>query len=109
MKSDPILAELYAAKESLAAKYGSDLHALAEAFRHSPAWKPVKRPARLIRTAQRRLRTLTDPGDLMREVRKIKEQIAAENGYDVRKIGAAARKFARKHPLPPAPRTRKSA
>ena len=34
MKNDPVLDELYAAKESLVAKHGSDLHALAEAFRN---------------------------------------------------------------------------
>ena len=99
MNRDPIMGELYAAKEALAAKYNFDLHALAEAFRRSPSWTPVTRPARPIRTAQERLRRLTDPGDIIRELRKVKEQIAAASNYDIRKMADAARKLAQEHPL----------
>ena len=109
MSSDPILDELYAAKETLAANCGGDLHALAESYRRSPTWTPVKRPARPMKTAQARLRILTDPGDEIRELRKIKEQIAAENDYDIRKIGEAVRKFALENPAPSPPKTRKLA
>jgi len=109
MSRDPILEEAYAAKEALAAKYNFDLHALAEAYRHSPAWVPKRRPARPISSAQARLRRLTDPGDEIRELRKIKEKNAAENDFDVHKIAQAVRKFSGDHPLPAPPGTRKLA
>ncbi len=99
MKIDPIMSELYATKESLAAKHHFDLHALAESFRRSPSWKPVKKPARIIRTAKERLKRLTQEDEILRELRAVKEAIAAENGYDVHRIAAAARAFARKHPI----------
>jgi len=108
MRPDPILDAVYAAKEALSAKYGDDLHALAESFRQSPSWTPRNRPARPIRTAQARLRMLTDPGDEIRELRKVKEQIAAEIDADLHNVGDAMNKYRLEHPLPPT-KTRKMA
>ncbi len=89
MKNDPIMAEVYAAKETLAVRFGGDVHALAASFRRLPPWEPRVRPARPIRTAQARLKWLTDPGEIIREVRRVKARIAEENGYDVHRIAAA--------------------
>ena len=56
---DPILEEVRRVKEALAAKYNYDVHALAESFRNSPTWTPVKKPARSLSTAKKRLKRIT--------------------------------------------------
>ena len=56
---DPTLEELRRVKEALAAKYNYDIHALAESFRNSPTWTPVKKPARPLSTAKKRLKRIT--------------------------------------------------
>jgi len=86
MKLDPVLRELYATKEAFAAKYNYDLHALAESFRRSPTWKPVKRPARSLRTAEERIKRLTEENKILKELRQVRRELLAEAGDDLRKV-----------------------
>jgi hypothetical protein len=90
MRLDPVMRELYENKEALAAKYQFDLHALAESFRRSPTWKPVKKPARLIHAAERRFRRLTAEDEILRELWEVKESIAAERDRGLGKTTGSA-------------------
>lgn len=82
MGHDPVMDEVYAANEALAARHAYDVDAMAAAIDAGVSWEPKIKAARAVRTADRRFERLVDD-PILRELREVRAQLMAEAGGDL--------------------------